>query len=92
MCCITTSSFTVLINGYASPFFKEKRGLRQGFHLSLLLFLLVAEGLSRALAHKKRRGDFKRMAISHNQRLSHLLFVDYILFFCEGTRRDPETL
>jgi len=30
MCCITSASFVVMINGYASPIFKVERGLRQG--------------------------------------------------------------
>lgn len=49
MCCISTVSFAILINGVASPFFMAECGIRQGFPLSTLLFLLVAEGLSRFL-------------------------------------------
>eukprot|EP00253_Pinus_taeda_P034625 PITA_34625 len=56
MGCITNVSFAVLINGAASPFFKSQRGLRQGCPLSPLLFLLVAEGLSR-LIHNARRSN-----------------------------------
>ena len=53
--CITTASFVVLINGAASHFFHAERGLRQGCRLSPLLFLLVVEGLSRAILDAKRR-------------------------------------
>lgn len=45
MNCISSVSFSLLINGVASIFFHSKRGLHQGFPLSLLLFLLVVEGL-----------------------------------------------
>jgi hypothetical protein len=48
MSCISTTTFVVLINGEASPFFHAGRGLRQGCPLSPLLFLLVEEGLSRS--------------------------------------------
>jgi hypothetical protein len=54
MSCISSVSFVVLINGAATPFFQAERGLRQGCPLSPLLFLLVAEGLSRALKEAKR--------------------------------------
>jgi hypothetical protein len=85
MQCITTVSFVVLINGAASPFFKSERGLRQGCPLYPLLFLLVVEGLSRALDHASANREFHGIAISHNLRLTHLLFVDDVLIFCNGT-------
>jgi hypothetical protein len=58
MGCISSVSFVVLINGVASPFFKSKRGLRHECPLSPLLFLLIAEGLNRALTHAKSQGNF----------------------------------
>jgi len=50
MACVTTISFAILINGPRSSFFKSGQGLRQGCPLSPLFFLLVVEGLSRAIA------------------------------------------
>eukprot|EP01018_Ginkgo_biloba_P002192 Gb_33330 [translate_table: standard] len=71
-----------------SVFILPSRGLRQGCPLSPLLFLLVAEGLSRALGEAKRSGQLKGIKIGGSTYLTHLLFVDDILLFCEGTRRD----
>eukprot|EP00253_Pinus_taeda_P004333 PITA_04333 len=85
MGCISNVSFVVLINGAASPFFKSQRGLRQGCPLSPLLFLLVVEGLSR-LIHKARRTDkIKGIEVAINLYISHLLFVDDILIFSNGS-------
>jgi hypothetical protein len=92
MSCISTVSFVVLINGVASSFFTVARGLRQGCPLSPLLFLLVAEGLSRAIIEAKSRGEFIGVSLSPTLRLSHLLFVDDVLIFCSGLRQDAEKL
>jgi hypothetical protein len=47
---LTMISFDFLINGVVTPFFRPKRGLRQGCPLSPLLFLMVGEGFSRFLS------------------------------------------
>ena len=80
MACLTTVSFDVLINGYAS-LFSLRRGLRQGCPLSPLLFLLVAEGLSRFILAAKVVGSFKGILVSEVLFITHLLFVDDILIF-----------
>jgi len=88
MGCISNVSFAVLINGAVSPFFHSQRGLRQGCPLSPNLFLLAAEGLSQLLISVKRRGDLKGIEIATNLFISHLLFVDDILLFSNGSQED----
>lgn len=90
--CISTTSFAVLINGTASPFFKAERGLRQGCPLSPLVFLLVAEGLNRYIIEAVQRGELQDLKLALGLTLTHLLLVDDILLFCNGTRRDIECL
>jgi hypothetical protein len=92
MNCLTTTSFVVLINGSTSSFFPSERGLRQGCLLSPLLFLLVVEGLSRAISEAKRLGSFSGIKISQALHLTHLLFVDDVLIFSGGSRREAEAL
>eukprot|EP00253_Pinus_taeda_P008165 PITA_08165 len=92
MGCVTSVSFAVLINGAASPFFKGQRGLRQGCPLSPLLFLLVAEGLSRLLMEAKREGLIKGLEVAVNLFISHLLFVDDILLFTNGSLNEVKEL
>jgi hypothetical protein len=92
MGCLTTVSFSILINGSTSSFFKEDRGVRQGCPLSPLLFLLVVESLSHFLNEAKSTGTFRGIKISSGLHISHLLFVDDILIFCDGSRRDTDKL
>lgn len=88
MSCMMTMSFVFLINGLASSFFWAKRGLRQGYPLSPRLFSLVLEGHSKMLVAAKGRGDFKGASVAHALAITHLLFVDDVLIFSNGTQRD----
>jgi hypothetical protein len=79
--CISTEHFSIIINGSPSGFFSSSRGLRQGYPLSSLLFVLVMETLSRmpsATVESKRLFGFS-MGSRYNE--SHLLFADNTLFF-----------
>eukprot|EP00253_Pinus_taeda_P017324 PITA_17324 len=88
MGCISNVSFAVLINGAASPFFKSQRGLRQGCPLSPLLFLLVAEGLSRLIHKARRTNKIKGIEVAINLYITRLLFVDDILLFSNGSHEE----
>eukprot|EP00253_Pinus_taeda_P030670 PITA_30670 len=91
MACITSPSFSILINGSASTFFHSERGLRQGCPLSPLLFLLVMEGLSRLMETAKRDGDIGGLGITDLCYLTHLLFVDDVLILLNGSIRDTRS-
>jgi len=54
---VTSANFAVLINGETSPFFHSGRGLRQGFPLSPLLFILIMEGLILLLKKYRLKGS-----------------------------------
>jgi Reverse transcriptase (RNA-dependent DNA polymerase) len=40
---LETGQTNILINGQSTPFFYYKKGLRQGYPLSLFLFILVVD-------------------------------------------------
>eukprot|EP00253_Pinus_taeda_P001568 PITA_01568 len=92
MGCITDVSYAILINGAATPFFKGQKGLRQGCPLSPLLFLLVAEGLSQLIHKSRREGKIKGIEAAVNLFISHLLFVDDILVFTNGSINELKEL
>jgi hypothetical protein len=54
--CISSTRFSVLINGVPSDFFGSSRGVRQGDPLSPFPFVLVMEAFSRMLEAFTSRG------------------------------------
>jgi hypothetical protein len=85
MGCIESASFIVLINGSPSQSFCSLRGLRQGCPLSLFLFLIVVEGLSKLIQNAKRSGILKGIKIYESEILSHILFIDDVMLFGAGS-------
>ena len=54
--CISTVSFTLLLNGSRSSTISPSRGIRQGDPVSLYLFILCSEVLSRLINREMARG------------------------------------
>ena len=51
MALVTSSRFSILVNGSPSETFIPSRGLRQGYPLSPFLFILMMEGLGQSIKH-----------------------------------------
>ena len=88
--CVTSVRFSVLVNGSPEGFFGNSRGLRQGNSLSPLLFLLIMEVLSRVLRKTKECGLIHGFHVgpinSVGVRISHLLFSNDTILFCDASR------
>jgi hypothetical protein len=94
--CISTVRFSILINGYPQGFFASSRGLRQGDPLSLLLFVLIMDALSRLMARAIQErylsGFLVGMDGENPLMVSHLLFADDTLIFCNADVVQLESL
>ncbi|CAN0884339.1 LINE-1 retrotransposable element ORF2 protein [Linum grandiflorum] len=85
--CISSPSFSVLVNGEVSGFFKSSRGLRQGDSLSPFLFILVMDVLSGILGVLKDSGAIDGFCMDERTRVgevTHLLYADDSIVFCEA--------
>eukprot|EP00253_Pinus_taeda_P010158 PITA_10158 len=77
MALVTSSNFSILVNGIPSKIFSPSRGLGQGDLLSPFLFILMMEGLGRSIKHAKAMGKIKGLQLSENGlALTHQQFVD----------------
>ncbi|KAJ9681586.1 hypothetical protein PVL29_020449 [Vitis rotundifolia] len=85
--CMSTVKFSVLINGSPSGFFHSSRGLRQGDPLSSYLFVIAMEVFSCMLSRAISGGFLSGWRVGGRSgmglHISHLLFADDMLVFCE---------
>jgi len=77
MALVSTTSFSMLLNGTPSRTFMPSRGLRQGDPLSPFLFVLMMEGLGRAIKMENSEGKTQGLKLSPDGVAStHQHFVD----------------
>lgn len=87
MRCISSVSFSVVVNGNITDEFKSERGIRQGDPLSPYLFLICMEGFSALLNKAKEERSIRGIqACRGGPSINHLLFADDSLIFGK-TRR-----
>ena len=87
MWCISTIKFSILINGTPIDFFGSTMGVCQGNSLSPLLFDVVMEVLSCLLDATTMLEQFSGFSVGNLAgtllTVSHLLFADETLNFCD---------
>jgi hypothetical protein len=59
---VTSGQTAISINGEISPYFRNKRGVRQGDPISPLLFNFLANALAIILDHASAAGHIKGVA------------------------------
>jgi hypothetical protein len=91
--CITTSSFSILLDGAPFGKFFPTRGLRQGDPLSPFLFILGSEILSRLIAREENLGLMHGIKMARNcPPISHLLFADDVIIFSRANVNEAKVV
>ncbi|GJS10955.1 hypothetical protein Tco_0367751 [Tanacetum coccineum] len=87
--CVSTTSYSVCVNGDLHGYFKGKRGLRQGDPLSPYLFTLIMEVFTLMLKRRARESPaFTYHRYCSDLELINLCFADDLFIFAHG---DPES-
>ncbi|CAL1355157.1 unnamed protein product [Linum trigynum] len=85
---VCSPTISVLINGESKGFFTAHKGLRQGDPSSPGLFVLVMDILSFMLSKLKEDGKIKGFFMNEEEQrgeVTHLLFADDTLIFCDAS-------
>ncbi|XP_019094825.1 PREDICTED: uncharacterized protein LOC104757764 isoform X6 [Camelina sativa] len=89
MKCITTVSYSVLLNGKPTGLIYPSRGIRQGDPILPYIYLLCTEALSAMIQESIRLKSLHGFKASRNgPAISHLLFTDDSLLFCKATDQE----
>lgn len=93
MQCLTTVSYSFLINETVKGSVIPNRGLRQGDPISPYIFILCGEVLTGLCKVAERNGSLIGIRVARGSpRINHLLFADDTMFFCHSTPTCCETL
>ena len=88
--CISTASLCALVNGTSTSLFQSSRGLRQRDPISPYLFVIAMEVfnclLKRAVDEGFLLGCTVKGRSGDGVQISHLLFADDTLVFCQATQ------
>ena len=94
--CITTASFSVLVNGNPIGFFRSSRGLRQGDPLSPYLFVFGMEAFSILIEKASTRSFLSGHKFvgrsDETLQISHILFANDTLVFYKDSEDQLSSL
>lgn len=84
VCCVTTISYSIVVNGNPSQPFKAAKWLKQGDTISSFLFVIAMEYLSRLLNGLKNDKSYRYYPNCAKLGITHLSFADDLFIFSRG--------
>uniref|UniRef100_A0A2N9I5P8 Reverse transcriptase domain-containing protein n=1 Tax=Fagus sylvatica TaxID=28930 RepID=A0A2N9I5P8_FAGSY len=93
MQCVSTVSFSVLINGGKSKCFQPSRGLGKGTHCPLTCSSLCQEVLSRLIDKEFAAGVISGVSMNRNgPAFMNVMYADDIMLFTKASNREVQAL
>ena len=93
MQCISSVTYSFLINGLPRGKVVPSRGIRQGDPLSPYIFIMCSEVLSGLCNRAQEDGSLKGLRVARaSPRINHLLFANDTMFFLESSRGNSVVL
>ncbi|KAJ0548751.1 putative RNA-directed DNA polymerase [Helianthus annuus] len=93
MACVSSTSFSLAINGNLFGYFKGKRGLRQGDPMSPYLFTMVMEVLTLLLNRQvSLSNNFRFHNKCEKQSIINLCFADDLFIFARGDYKSAQVI
>ena len=91
--CITTVSYSILINGVAYGSIIPIRGLHQGDPISPYIFLFFTYGFSSLINNAAKNQKISGVLIYRGRpKITHLFFADDSLLFCKANSQECQNL
>lgn len=93
MGCVSSVSYSVLMNGNSHGFIRPERGIRQGDPLSPFLFIVCTEALVSCLNHSEASGSLHGIILAAaGPSVHNLLFADYSLLMCRANVEEAQEI
>ncbi|KAK6134125.1 hypothetical protein DH2020_032125 [Rehmannia glutinosa] len=90
--CVSTTSYSLSINGDTYGLFKGQRGLRQGDPISPYIFVICLEYLSRLINKKTMNSHFNYHPKCGPLKITHLAFADDLMLLSRGDNTSIQIL
>ena len=87
MCCVTTPTYSIYLNGCLEGFFPSAKGLRQGDPISPYLFILIMEAFSAMLDRQVMQPGFVFHPKCGDLKISNVIFADDLFILCGADNR-----
>lgn len=91
--CVSTAKYSILLNRSPFGYFSAGRGFRQGDPMSLALFTIFSDLLSRMIAKAEMDGQISSVKVAQTSpRITHLMYADDVVIYCKASEAEARVV